>query len=560
MAFWNTVLNSSDDILPYGRRLIPTIVDHNAKTQPDRACFSIPRSEVLQDGFRDISWRTYANAINKTAHFIQGKIGRSSSFETVMYLGFPDLRAFLVLVALIKTGHKALFSSYHNSLAAHTELIKKTTCAILLHTAGFPVSSILEKNRLESVCLPELEDLLSSVPNKPYPYNKTFDEAKHDPCYVVHTSGSTGMPKPVVWTHWMISTADNHHAVPDLDGRPALWASVLDTRKRNYCGWPLFNGSGLGVGLMEPCFNNTTAVMGPAQPVTADVFNDMLEYADIDAASCLPSTLEETARRPGVLAKLNKLKMIVYVGGSLSPDAGDAVSRYTNLHTLMGSTETNAVVQHSTDREDWAYICINSTYNGIEMRPVADLFELVYVRNVAYADFQGVFKAYPHLHEFSMQDLYSRHPTKPHHWRHEGRKDDIIVFRNGSKSNPMVHERMIASHPAVQHALVVGTGRDKLAVIIELRPEVYTGDVQKQRNLLKTIWPIIIQANNVVETYSQLEARYVMFAKPDKPFAVGLKGVVRRKATVDLYAEEIEELYASIASGGLKALFRTEGR
>lgn len=315
MAFWDTVLNSVGDTLPYGKRLVPTIIDNNAKIHPDGACFSVPRSDILQHGFRDISWRTYANAINRTAHFIEKEIGRSASFETVLYLGFPDLRAFIVLIALIKTGYKALFSSFQNSLAAHTELIKQTDCTILLHTAGYPISAILEKNRMNTVCVPELECLLCETPCEPYPFIKTFDEAKHDPCFVVHTSGSTGMPKPVVWTHWSMNTTDYHHMVPSLDGRPALWGSVLNIRRRNYCGWPLFNGSGLGAGIMEACFNNTTVVAGPPYPATADIFSDMLEYGTIDTVSALPSTLEEIAKRPDVLAKLNRLKFIAYVGG-----------------------------------------------------------------------------------------------------------------------------------------------------------------------------------------------------------------------------------------------------
>lgn len=103
--------------------------------------------------------------------------------------------------------------------------------------------------------------------------------------------------------------------------------------------------------------------------------------------------------------------------------AGDAISQYTTLYTLMGSTETGVVVQHSTDQNDWSYVCINPTYTGIEMRPVVDLFELVYVIDAAYADYQGVFKTYPHLREFATQDLYSQHPKKFHHWKYEGRKN-----------------------------------------------------------------------------------------------------------------------------------------
>ena len=224
----------------------------------------------------------------------------------------------------------------------------------------------------------------------------------------------------------------------------------------------------------------------------------------------------------------------------------------------MGSTETITAVQHPVDREDWAYIHINPAYNGIEMRPVATLFELVYVKRPEYADFQGIFKAFPHLQEFSMQDLYSPHPSKPNHWKHEGRKDDLLVFRSGSKFNPKVHESLIASHPKVQHALVVGTGRDKSAVIIELRSEYYTEDKSQQKMILESIWPLVVEANNLGETYSELEQRYVIFAKKNKPFQISLKGTVLRKATTSLYAEEIDELYDSVASGGLKALFRTE--
>ena len=57
MAFWDTVLSSSNTYL-YGRRLIPTIVDDNARQQPDRTCFSIPICHTnLRHGFQEVNWR-----------------------------------------------------------------------------------------------------------------------------------------------------------------------------------------------------------------------------------------------------------------------------------------------------------------------------------------------------------------------------------------------------------------------------------------------------------------------------------------------------------------------
>jgi hypothetical protein len=124
----------------------------------------------------------FANAVNKTAHFIRQEIGCSSMFETVLYLGYPDVRHFIALVALIKTGHKILLSSHRNSVAGHVDLAKQTDCGIMLYTSGFPVSSILDHCRMESICMPELGYLLDDTPCLLYPFDKTFEEAKDQPC------------------------------------------------------------------------------------------------------------------------------------------------------------------------------------------------------------------------------------------------------------------------------------------------------------------------------------------------------------------------------------------
>ena len=51
-----------------------------------------------------------------------------------------------------------------------------------------------------------------------YIYNKTFEEAARDPFIIVHTSGSTGLPKPIVLHHGGVATLDSFHLIPALDG------------------------------------------------------------------------------------------------------------------------------------------------------------------------------------------------------------------------------------------------------------------------------------------------------------------------------------------------------
>ena len=46
-----------------------------------------------------------------------------------------------------------------------------------------------------------------------YEYNKKFEEAAQDPFIIVHTSGSTGLPKPIILYHGGVATLDRQHVV-----------------------------------------------------------------------------------------------------------------------------------------------------------------------------------------------------------------------------------------------------------------------------------------------------------------------------------------------------------
>lgn len=63
-----------------------------------------------------------------------------------------------------------------------------------------------------------LKELLYGNFIEHYKYNKTFEEAAQDPFLVVHTSGSTALPKPIIMYHGGVTTVDNQHLIPSLDG------------------------------------------------------------------------------------------------------------------------------------------------------------------------------------------------------------------------------------------------------------------------------------------------------------------------------------------------------
>ena len=71
------------------------------------------------------------------------------------------------------------------------------------------------------------------------------------------------------------------------------------------------------------------------------------------------------------------------------------------------------------------------------MREVLDdLFELFLVKDPKLYLYQAIFTVFPDIQEWSMSDLYSRHPDpkKPFLYKYHGRKDDIVVLSKRRKS------------------------------------------------------------------------------------------------------------------------------
>jgi acyl-CoA synthetase (AMP-forming)/AMP-acid ligase II len=168
---------------------------------------------------------------------------------------------------------------------------------------------------MEAVRLPELEHLLESSPSDPIAYTKTFEDAKNDPMFILQSSSTVTTPERVLWTHWSINELDSRYLIGSSDGRRGRATSPPGTSKRIYCASPMFQSTGLADGLREICYSNTTVVLSQTQAVTADLVGSMIDRAGIDGAICLPSTLEDVAGTPDVLAKLHRLNHITYVRG-----------------------------------------------------------------------------------------------------------------------------------------------------------------------------------------------------------------------------------------------------
>lgn len=534
----------------YGKRLIPHILDDLAAADPTRVIFSVAKSSDLSQGLQKISALDMAKAVNKTAWWLHNQVGKSSSPKTVGYIGPHDLRYVLLTYACIKTGHEVLFLSSKNSVEGALAVLQAADGKFWVQPAEQPVSRLietcLERRPMQVLHLPPVDELLDADSAEHYPYDKTFEQAAEDVFCILHTSGSTGLPKPMKWSHALLGTMDAVRLLPPTEGDLGMapWTSLFEEKDKIYSSFPMSHGAGVIMNMVVPSFFAMHCVMGPAGVIpNMGLIESLADHASLDVWSMVPTVVDELGETPDVLAKFHSSKFICASGGPTSPISAGKVNEVVRVLNLTGTTEGLFIGNLVVDRDDWRYFAFHP-YSGFEFRELeSGGYEHWCRRNKHGPLFQGIFHTFPDKDEVNLKDLYVKHPTKPGHWAFKGRSDDIVVLSNGYKISPLDTEALITNHPAVNGCLLVGMAKPQ-AALLELKDPAAATPVDKE--LFESIWQVIQRANGLSTHKDQLSKDCVMFAEADKPFVRTDKDTIKRHDTLALYADYIERFYSSI--------------
>ena len=90
---------------PTKHKPIPSVIDAIAAETPERPFLSIPNEDHKYSSWRDISYGSFARAVDRCAWWLKEKLGESQSFETLSYIGPQDATCLIFLLASVKTGH-----------------------------------------------------------------------------------------------------------------------------------------------------------------------------------------------------------------------------------------------------------------------------------------------------------------------------------------------------------------------------------------------------------------------------------------------------------------------
>ena len=87
MTTTTTVNHTANPPVDYGHRLIPTLVDDYARTDPDYVFALVPENADFTGGLKKITISAFARAVDEVAHRIDSETGRSKNFDTIAYIG-----------------------------------------------------------------------------------------------------------------------------------------------------------------------------------------------------------------------------------------------------------------------------------------------------------------------------------------------------------------------------------------------------------------------------------------------------------------------------------------
>ena len=436
-----------------------------------------------------------------------------------------------------------LFLSPRNNLAGHLNVLEKSDCHTFLIAKNTHLEQVFAARTMTTAVVPELEGLLDATEVQMYPYTKTFDEARKDACLVLHTTGSTGLPKPITWKLEILSTYEAWRIIPSIDGYIPT-TEIYQEARRAYNSMPLFHTSGLNTGITLSLLLGVTTVFGSAGVVPHAAYADeMHKYANVDASIGPPTIYEELSHEPSQLERVNKLTYVLVCGAPISATAGNLLSKQTRLISNFGATETACLPRLAPAREDWAYYYWHPSHSGIELRETFDgLYELFLVKDPKIDLYQGIFSTFPHLDEYSMNDLYTKHPTKPFLYKWTGRADDVVVLNNGEKLAPALMEASLMSSPLVKGAMVVGRGKFQPAALLDLGAAPPT-DKDGRQAIIKDLEPAIALANKHAPAHGKLDKLHIMFVDPARPIYYLGQGKIQRRGTYAKYDQDFEDLY-----------------
>jgi acyl-coenzyme A synthetase/AMP-(fatty) acid ligase len=374
-----------------------------------------------------------------------------------------------------------------------------------------------------------------------FPYKaKPWNEAKHEPILVLHSSGTTGAPKPVVYQNGTLKGLDTAWRgeageMPLFDGMNGGFL---------YAPFPAFHSAGFLFMTVLPVFSQSTMVMpyaGENSAQNGHLALHIIKEKRTEMICVSPLVLKKISQCDEGVKILAGLKWVLYGGAPLPKSLGEHLSANgVNLVAIYGTTEATWIptLLPASGHWDWLRFHPDAKIEWKQLENDEHTHELCFKNEgLAHNELRATHWTLK-TDYWRSNDLFIRHPWKTDLWKYVGRKDDILVLAHAGMVNPVPVEDIIQSHPLIDGAIMAGAYRWPPCLLIEPR-----AGVEHHEKLRLDIWSIVEEANGILRQDNRIPMNKIMILAPNSLERNPKGGVVRYKS-LRKHAETIQKCYA----------------
>ncbi|KAB2571366.1 Non-canonical non-ribosomal peptide synthetase FUB8 [Lasiodiplodia theobromae] len=517
---------------------------HKAETIPNTPLIAYPASEHSSSDLAEYTAKDLDAFVDEAAKEytrlgLLPKESRSTASEVVALLGPSNLDYVITLLALSRMGFAVLFLSTRLPTEAYVSLLQKTSCTKIVASPRF-ASTIVEDIRGEGgypiSSFPQLDkSVYGRRPSSSARFQRRTELVNEEQCisFIVHSSGSTGLPKPIYQTH-----------------RACLSNYALGSGMRAFVTLPLFHNHGLATTFRGIVSGKRTVLFNANLPLTNAHLVDAMRAADAESFHCVPYALKVLAESEEGIEQLRRCRLVLFGGSSCPDELGDElVRRGVYIVGHYGATEMGQLMTSFRDPESdkaWNYVRplpkVAPYLRFVDIG--AGVYECVVLDGLPSKVISNSDEPWPNC--FRTRDTFVPHPTIPDAWKYLGRLDDRVTLMNGEKVLPIPYEHQIRQHELVQDALVFGVGRAFPGLLVI--PSEKAAGMSKEE-LLDALTPAIKTANARAEKFGQVEREMVEILPLGTDYPRTDKGTMIRAACYKKFDELIDSVYARFESG-----------
>ncbi|GAB1313202.1 Adenylate-forming reductase stbB [Madurella fahalii] len=320
-----------------------------------------------------------------------------------------------------------------------------------------------------------------------------------DVILLLHSSGTTGLPKPIPLTHRQLLFAVNCH------NRPGLSMSAGKTTL-----YPTGDGISNALSIVK-----------------------LIKETHPKSMMTVPFLLDDMVSLPNDegIKLLARMDFVGTGGAALGADVGP-------LSLTFAPTDTNY---------DWKYFRLRTDvkYKVDELDVTGDDGSKRY-RLTVWAHPAG------RTEGFEIADELIRNEQYPDtDFAAVGRADDIIVLATGEKANPLILETMLGEIPLIKSAIAFGESQFHLGVIIEPLEPLSVG---QEAFFREKVWPIVNAAGQKMDAFARVPfPDAIIFVPKGVIIPRTDKGSIARKETYALFHKEIKAVYEKLQQAATDA-------